>query len=286
MSDNRLRCVLAYRVQPNPSFGSGESGDGGDGGDGIAMSDLSLSDSKAEVTILAKHDHAAQYETHAGASSDAGSLYGGRDKSFAEAVALVIGKDPPALASAGGGIGGFKVTQSEMHQVVYGADSDGICLAVITGQKYPTRVSISMLSELYDQFSKNFGAAARAAAANSLTKKCKPMLSSICQKYDDLKQIDKTSALLDKVETVKGTMQGNIANMLKNTEKADAIAMQSDQLAEQASVFKKKSTDLRRNMRCKNMKMTIILGLLITGILLIILVPLILRAKKAASNEN
>merc|ERR1712115_459384 len=107
------------------------------------------------------------------------------------------------------------------------------------------------------------------------------LLTSTCEKYDDLKQIDKTSALLDQIEAVKGTMQTNIAAMLENTEKADAIAQQSDQLNEQASVFKKKSTDLRRQMRCKNLKMTIILGLLIVGILIIILVPLILRAKKA-----
>lgn len=259
MSDNRLRCVLAYRLES----GFGE-------------------DASAEVTTLAKYDHAGQYETHAGADS---ALYGGRDKSYADAVALVIGKDPPSGASPGGGIGGFKMVQSDIHQVVYGADSEGICLAVITGQQYPTRVSISMLSELYDKFNQSFGDTAKTGSANSLSKKSKPMFVAACEKYDDLKQIDKTSALLDKVETVKGTMQDNIAAMLENTEKADAIAQQSDQLNEQASVFKKKSTDLRRQMRCKNMKMTIILCLLIIGILVIILVPLILRAKRAVKGD-
>lgn len=264
MSDNRLRCVLAYR---------------------LALNDLEAG-SDAGVTILAKYDHAGQYETHAGAASDTTTLYGGRDKSYAEAVSMVIAKDPPSGATPGAGISGYKMLQSDVHQVVYGADSEGICLAVITGQKYPTRVSIAMLSELYDKFNQRFGSDAKTAAANSLTKKSKSMLTDVCEKYDDLKQIDKTSALLDKVETVKGTMQTNIVAMLENTEKADAIAQQSDQLNEQASVFKKKSTDLRRQMRCKNLKMTIILGLLIVGILLIILVPLILRAKKAVENKD
>lgn len=265
MSDNRLRCVLAYRLD---------------------LKDLEATGNESSVTILAKYDHAGQYETHAGAGLDSNTLYGGRDKSYAEAVSLVIAKDPPAGATPGAGISGFKMIQSDVHQVVYGADSDGICLAVITGQQYPTRVSIAMLSELYDKFNQSFGSESKTAAANSLTRRAKSLLTSTCEKYDDLKQIDKTSALLDKVEAVKGTMQTNIAAMLENTEKADAIAQQSDQLNEQASVFKKKSTDLRRQMRCKNLKMTIILGLLIVGILIIILVPLILRAKKAVDNGD
>ena len=84
---------------------------------------------------------------------------------------------------------------------------------------------------------------------------------------------------MDKVDAVKGTMQDNIAAMLTNTEKAESIAKQSDQLSEQAAVFKKKSKDLKKQMRWKNMKMTIILGLLITAILLIILLPIIKRLK-------
>jgi competence protein ComGC len=64
-------------------------------------------------------------------------------------------------------------------------------------------------------------------------------------------------------------------------EKTEAISSQADQLNEQASVFKKKSTDLRRQMKWKNMKMTIIIVLLITGILLVILIPLIKKAKKS-----
>lgn len=291
MTDSRLRCVLVYRLEPKSGSTSTKAyGSNEDDVDeeGVTLTDLSLSsnfNSKAGVTILAKYDHASQYETHDGAASNAGALYGGRDKNYADAVAMVVGNDPPSGSSEAGAIGGFKVIQSEMHQVVYGADSEGICLAVITGLKYPTRVAISMLSELYTQFSETFGLQAKSATTNSLSKKCKPMLTSICKKFDDASKVDKTSALLGKVDAVKGTMQDNIASMLKNTEKAESIAQQSDQLSEQASVFKKKSTDLKKQMRCKNMKMTIILGLLVAGILIIILVPLILRAKNASKKD-
>jgi hypothetical protein len=95
MSDNKVRCALVYRLE----------------GGGNAV-------------CLAKYDHAGQYETHGGADS---SLYGGRDKAFSDAVSGVISNDPPAGVSESGTIGGFKVVQSDEHQVTYGSDKDGIC---------------------------------------------------------------------------------------------------------------------------------------------------------------
>ncbi len=93
--------------------------------------------------------------------------------------------------------------------------------------------------------------------------------------------MDKASALLEKVDEVKSQMQSNIATMLANQEKAEGIAEVSEQLNEQAQVFKKKSTDLKKQMRCKDMKMTIIIVLVVIGILIIIFVPLIMHAKAA-----
>ena len=98
MADQKLRCALAYRL---------ESG-------GSAL-------------LLSKYDHASQYESHGGAAGDETTLYGGRDKSYAEAVAAVIQNDPPSGLGESGQIGGFKVVQSDQHQVVYGADMEGVC---------------------------------------------------------------------------------------------------------------------------------------------------------------
>ena len=96
MSDQKLRCVVALRL---------ESGN---------------------TVCIAKYDHAGQYESHGGAADET-TLYGGRDSSYAEAVSKVVENDPPSGLSEAGAIGGFKVVQSDQHQVVYGADSDAIC---------------------------------------------------------------------------------------------------------------------------------------------------------------
>ncbi len=143
-----------------------------------------------------------------------------------------------------------------------------------------------MLTEMYSEYKQNFGEEAKTAAEKSLSRKSKPILSKYCQKYAKPGSVDKASALIQKVDAVKSQMQGNIASMLTNMEKTESISNQADQLNEQASVFKKKGTELKRQMQCKNLKMTLILAALVIGILLVIVVPLIVKAKNAASGGN
>ena len=154
--------------------------------------------------------------------------------------------------------------------------------ACISGTQYPSRVAIGMLQDLYKDFNPKYGDAAKTAAENSLSKKSKSILQDVCKKYEDPSSVDKTQKILGQVDAVKGQMQDNIANMLKNTEKAEDMAAKSEQLNEQASVFKKRSTDLKKQMQWKNMKMTLILGGVILLIVLVVVVPLVVKAKKLA----
>ena len=155
--------------------------------------------------------------------------------------------------------------------------------ATITGTQYPSRVAIAMLQDLYKEFTAKHGDNAKTAAENSLSKKAKPVFQQVCKKYEDPTGVDKTSKILGQVDAVKGQMQDNIANMLKNTEKAEDMAAKSEQLNEQASVFKKRSTDLKKQMQWKNLKMTLILGGVVLLIILVIVVPLVVRAKNLAT---
>lgn len=134
-----------------------------------------------------------------------------------------------------------------------------------------------MLQELYSQFVEKYSSEAKTANTDVLTKKAKPMLKAICEKYDDLSKVDKAQSLLGKVDQAKASMQSNIANMLKNSEQAESLAAKSENLNEQASVFKKRTVDLKKQMAWKNMKMTLILGAVIVLILIIIIVPLVRR---------
>lgn len=258
MADDKLRSVLIYRIENSDS-----------------------------AVLLANYDFMSDYEAHAGAATE-GTLYDGRGKGYSEAVALVVSNDPPT--AMGGGltesIGGFKHQQSDTHQVLYGGDSDGLCIAVVSGLRYPSRVATQMITELYAEYKPTFGEEAKTADAKSLTRKSKPILSKFCKKYAVVQGVDKTAHIQAKVDGVKTKMQDNIAGMLSNMERSESISNQAEELNEQASVFKKNSKTLKRTMRCKNTKMTIILALLITGILLVILVPLISKAVKSGKSDE
>jgi vesicle-associated membrane protein 7 len=118
-------------------------------------------------------------------------------------------------------------------------------------------VAIQMLQDLHGVHAQVFAEAGDDNALNNC-KAGKNILTDACKKFDDLNKVDKSGSL-----GTSRTGQVNHAGkhvMLKNTEQADLSAEKSDQLNEQASVFKKKSGDLRKEMACKNLKMTSLLG--------------------------
>jgi len=250
MTDTKILCALIYRLDNN-----------GDIEGGCAV-----------PTCVAKFDYAGQHD-----------VFGNRiDKSFyTDLVEDTIMNDPPASDHIEQGtIGGFQVVQSAEYQIVYGADIDGLCCVTITGQGYPSRLLISMLEDLYTNvhFSIKYGD--KTFSKKSHVKRIRNILRDSCQKYADPASVDKTTHVLEQVDLVKGKMQDNITNIIQNTETAEDMAIKSDQLNEQASVFKKKSTDLRKQMQWKNLKMTIIFGAFIVLIILAVTIPLVRKTKK------
>ena len=95
MSDNKLRAALVFRLSSSSSSSMSELESGGDGA----------------ATLIAQYDHGG----------------GASEKNYADAVGLVIRADPPRGVSEEGTMGGYKIVQSDMHQIVYGADTDGLC---------------------------------------------------------------------------------------------------------------------------------------------------------------
>lgn len=255
MADDKLRSVLVYRIEND------------------------------NTVLLANYDYMSDYEAHEGAASE-GALYDGRGKGYSEAVSLVVSSDPPGQVTSTDAIGGFKHQQSDAHQVLYGGDADGLCIAVVSGLRYPARVATQMLTELYSEYKATFGIEAKTAEAKSLTRRSKSVLSKYCKKYSKIEGVDKAAQIQSKVNAVKSKMQDNIADMLSNMERAESISNTAEELNEQANVFQKNTKTLKRTMRCKNTKMNMIIALLVVGILLVILVPLISNAVAASRNNN
>lgn len=98
------------------------------------------------------------------------------------------------------------------------------------------------------------GDKARTAKDRSLDKTCGSLLQKICQKYDNLNEIDKLASVSLKVESVKLVMQDNVDMALQNCVKLESIEKQAEELQQQAGVFKRNAHELKKRMWWKNLK--------------------------------
>lgn len=73
------------------------------------------------------------------------------------------------------------------------------------------------------QFIAKAGDKARNAKDRSLDKACGSLLQKICQKYDNLNEIDKLASVTLKVDSVKLVMQDNVDLALQNCVKLESI---------------------------------------------------------------
>ncbi len=73
------------------------------------------------------------------------------------------------------------------------------------------------------QFVAKAGEKATSAKERQLDSQCSDLLTKICKKYDNLAEVDKLSAVSQKVESVKLVMQDNIDVALQNCVKLESI---------------------------------------------------------------
>jgi len=91
-----------------------------------------------------------------------------------------------------------------------------------------------------------------------------------------LSSIDKIANVQSKVDAVKGVMRDNISAALKVTDKIEDIDEKAVVLADSANKFKNASTQLKRGMRCRYIKMIILMTLLVGAVLAVIIVPIVI----------
>jgi hypothetical protein len=163
----------------------------------------------------------------------------------------------------------FTVGQVAWHLI---QDDNTLIYVLICQQSYPQRVAITCLEELQRQFcSKVDVHKAVTAKDRAFDRNCAPLFQKICSKYDNLAEVDKLSAVSQKVETVKLTMQENVDAALRNCVKLESIEQAAEELQQQAGVFKKNAHELKNKMWWKNIKMWLIIGLIVLVILGIII---------------
>ena len=98
-------------------------------------------------------------------------------------------------------------------------------------------------------------------------------LKELVNKYQDIKNINKISAIQEDVDAIKVDMKKNINAMVKSVEDVDDLQNKSEQLKLESQDYKKNSVELRKITWWQNFKLWIIIGgivLLLVAIILII----------------
>jgi hypothetical protein len=176
----------------------------------------------------------------------------------------------------------FSVGQLAWHLI---SDDLGLIYILICALNYPQRCAHMCLEELQRTFVNKVGDKATTAKERSLDKTCNAMLKQIAQKYDNVAEIDKLSAVQKKVDAVKLVMQENVDIALQNCVKLERIEQQAEELQQQAGVFKRNANELKKKMWWKNLKMKLIIGFVILAILGIIIGVIVAQSKAASGGK-
>lgn len=151
------------------------------------------------------------------------------------------------------------------------SDDNGVMYLLFSNADYPQRVAHACLEEFKLAATRKVGEKALTAKEKALNHECQDLMLIICQKYDNLNEVDKLSAVQKKVDSVKLVMQDNVDLALKNCVKLESIEKAAEELQQQAGVFKRNANELKNKMWWKNLKMKLIIGFIILAILGIII---------------
>ncbi|RLN53850.1 hypothetical protein BBJ28_00015002 [Nothophytophthora sp. Chile5] len=171
-------------------------------------------------------------------------------------------------------------------------DNDELVFAAITSKDYPIRLAFQMIAAVQQEIVPKFGSKALTCrevlpySLGGLDKDCAKPLAAIAATYDDRTKVDKLSEVMNQVDGVKTVMHNNIQVVLSNTEKMEVVEQKTNDLNEQAKVFRNTGRKLRRAMWWKNAKLTLALGVCVVLVILILLAVLGVFKKSSSSSSS
>mmetsp|Transcript_2315 Transcript_2315/g.6930 ORF Transcript_2315/g.6930 Transcript_2315/m.6930 type:complete len:230 (+) Transcript_2315:143-832(+) len=170
------------------------------------------------------------------------------------------------------------ILDKEVGSVHYESDSKFVFL-VFTRKDYPQRTAFKFLGEVRRKFTSDFEDDAVRAKALELSDDCASFLKKLCDQFNVLEEVDKVSKVRTEVDEVKAAMQENIQTALERGEKLDVLLDQSEQLQENATVFKQSANTVKNKFWWQNAKLMIIIAVLIGILILIIVLSVTLRKR-------
>ena len=166
------------------------------------------------------------------------------------------------------------------------SNQDNLAAIVVTADDYAERTVFGgLIPDVFEKFSKK-NYKWQNCEANSLSKKFKSELKSICTQYDDPTAHNKIAKLRGQVSQVQSVMQDNISKALDNLESTENLKEKAEDLVDAAGEFERKSKKLAWREWCMLQKMRFMIFMVFVVIIIIIIVAICGDGKTCAGPEE
>ena len=138
---------------------------------------------------------------------------------------------------------------------------------VLANSQYPERYVFELISKIVEENIPTM--------VNDETRELNPSgrqaLKELVNKYQDIKNINKISAIQEDVDAIKVDMKKNINKMVESVEDVNDLQNKSEALKLETEDYQKNAVEVRKITWWQNFKLWIILGLVVLILIIIII---------------
>jgi len=140
---------------------------------------------------------------------------------------------------------------------------DGFTYLCMADEEFGRRIPFAFLEDIKNRFRATYGDRGRTALAYGMNADFSRVLQNQMDYYSHNPQADRITRVRGEIDDVKSVMVHNIEKVLERGERIELLVDRTENMNQQAFKFKKQSTQLKRAMWWKNVKVMIILAFVI-----------------------
>lgn len=144
---------------------------------------------------------------------------------------------------------------------------DGITYLCMADEEFGRRIPFAFLDDIKSRFKATYGDRGKTAIAYGMNTDFSRVLQNQMDYYSNNPGADRINRVRGEIDEVKSVMVHNIEKVLERGERIELLVDKTENLNQSAFKFKKSSTQLKRAMWWKNVKILIILVIVVLAII-------------------
>lgn len=140
---------------------------------------------------------------------------------------------------------------------------EGITFLCLADEEFGRRIAFAFLEDIKSRFKATYGDRGKTALAYGMNADFSRVLQNQMDYYSNNPNADRINKVRAEIDEVKSVMVHNIETVLERGERIELLVDRTENLNQTAFKFKKQSTQLKRAMWWKNVKIMIILAFVV-----------------------